>query len=437
MKKLYSIIVLACCVVAYAQAQTVSVYSKGVALLLTPDEADEMIFSGTMMSVGNEVIDVTEVDSITYSDQNFDPLRVEVNYNGAKSLVRLPLALADSVEVDKDGDYITLYSYKMGDPEITYALSGTTKDGAFVQDGSYKCKVELGGVNITSLRGAALHIKNGKRIDISVLDGTVNNFVDNADTLHDACFHVKGHPEFEGNGTINITGRGKHAYKSGEYTKLKKSAGTINILAAERDAMHVGQYFKMNGGKITVVEAVKADGIQVEFNNDETKELNGQMFLNGGNIDITLTADSCRGLKADSHVFIGGGVQRVKTTGISSRGLQNDGSVIIYNLNAEPDITLVSTGGYVEIDGKKKRSVGLKTDGSLYFHCGSLTLQADGDSKGRSADIAGDFVYVKDAYKLNASPAINLDGAYRSRTSEESIRDYEKSLGITLPTDND
>lgn len=437
MKKLYSIIVLACCAVAYAQAQTVSVYSKGVVLLLTPDEAGEMMFSGSQLSVGEEVLDVTTIDSITYSPRNFDPLRVEVDYQSAGSVVRLPLSLKALINVEKDGDYITLNSAAVADPEITYSLSGTTKDGAFVQEGNYKCTVELNGVSITSQRGAALHIKNGKRIDINVVDGTVNNFVDNADEEHDACFHVKGHPEFAGSGTINITGRGKHAYKSGEYTKLKKSAGTFNILAAVSDGMHIGQYFKMNGGSVNIGSDVMSDGIQVEFNSDETKELNGQMFLNGGNIDITLTADSCKGLKADSHIFIGGGVQRVKTTGISSRGLQNDGSVIIYNLNAEPDITLVSTGGYVEIDGKKKRSVGLKTDGTLYFHCGSLTLQADGDSKGRSADIAGDFVYVKDAYKLNASPAINLDGAYRSRTSEESIRDYEKSQGITLPTDND
>ena len=51
-------------------------------------------------------------------------------------------------------------------------------NGNFFQDGEYKCTVVLNGVSLTSQRGAAIDIQNGKRIDIEVVDGTTNTFVD-------------------------------------------------------------------------------------------------------------------------------------------------------------------------------------------------------------------------------------------------------------------
>ena len=232
--------------------QSLAIHSGSTTLLATPDEVGEMMVSGTNLSIGDTVLDVTDIDSMVYSAKNFDPLLVELNYSAQGCKVTMPLSLADSMWLEQDGAYVTVTSAKKGGDEVVYTLSGSTADGCFKQVGEYKCKVRLNGVNITSQRGAAVHIKNGKRIDIDVANGTVNTFVDHADTLHDACFHVKGHPEFFGMGTINITGKGRHAYKSGEYTELKDSLGTINILAAPADGMHVGQYFKMKGGTVNV-----------------------------------------------------------------------------------------------------------------------------------------------------------------------------------------
>ena len=198
--------------------QTFAITTDNVTLLATPDEVGEMMFIGGNLSIGDTVIDVTTISSMTYSAANFDPLLVDVQYSAQGGNVTMPLSLADSIWVERDGAYVTITSAKKGGAEVVYTLSGTTADGGFNQVGEYKCKVRLNGVNITSQRGAAVHIKNGKRIDIDVANGTVNTFVDHADTLHDACFHVKGHPEFFGMGTINITGKGRHAYKSGEYT---------------------------------------------------------------------------------------------------------------------------------------------------------------------------------------------------------------------------
>ena len=61
--------------------------------------------------------------------------------------------------------------------EITYNLSGTSSDGEFYMSGSYKATLALNGLTLTNktpvTSGAAIHIQNGKRIKVKVMDGTV------------------------------------------------------------------------------------------------------------------------------------------------------------------------------------------------------------------------------------------------------------------------
>lgn len=440
MKKIFPLLltaVMACGLWSAASAQTFAITTDKVTLLATPDEVGEMIFGGSNLSIGDTVIDVTTIKSMTYSDTDFDPLLVELNYSGNNCTITMPLALADSVSIEKEGAYATITSAKLGAPEITYSLSGTTTNGHFVQDGEFKCCVRLNGVSITSQKGAAVHIKNGKRINIDVANGTVNNFVDHADTLHDACFHVKGHPEFFGLGTINITGKGKHGYKSGEYTELKDSLGTINILAAPKDGMHVGQYFKMKGGTVNVRNGVLGDGIQAEITKDPTDEYNGQMMLRGGIVNIEIKGDSCEGLKCDSLFTICGGKQNVICSGLFSKCLCAGTSLVLYEYkSAKPNVTLTNNGGYVVVGGKNKKSVALKVEKDMYFHTGTLTLTANEDIKGKSANIGGDYVYVSKAVTLSAHPAMDVDGAMRVKKTEADIIAYEKTKGVTLPTDD-
>ncbi|MBQ7741370.1 MAG: carbohydrate-binding domain-containing protein [Bacteroidaceae bacterium] len=418
--------------------QTFAITTDNVTLLATPDEVGEMMFSGGNLSIGDTVIDVTTINSMTYSNANFDPQLVDVQYSAQGSAVTMPLSLADSLWVERDGAYVTITSAKKGGAEVTYSLSGTTADGAFKQVGEYKCKVRLNGVSITSQQGAAVHIKNGKRIDIDVVNGTVNNFVDHADTLHDACFHVKGHPEIFGLGTINITGKGRHAYKSGEYTELKDSLGTINILAAPADGMHVGQYFKMKGGTVNVSNGVKGDGIQAECDNDSTKQYNGQLFLRGGSVNIEISGDSCEGLKCDSLLTISGGTHSVTCSGLYSKCLKAGTYMVMYEKKSTPVVTLTNSGGYITyMEGKTekhKKSVCLKVEKDFFFHKGTLKLTADEDVKGKSANIGGDYVFVSKAVSLTASPAMDVDGAMRTMSDESKIIAREQGKGIYIST---
>lgn len=412
MKKHIITLLLTAIPVLTCVSQTLALYTKsGLTVLAAENEVDEMIVSGGQLTMGTQTFSIADLDSLKYLQQTFDPLRVQVNFADAKSSITLPLSLLPLLTIEQDGAYVNITSAATADPEITYALQGTTTNGAFLLNGIYKCGLVLNGVNITSRRGAAIRINNGKRIDVELVKGTTNNLADCQQGLQDACLHIKGHPEFKGEGTLNITGNTRHAYKSGEYTLLKRSTGAINILAAVGDAMHIGQYFHMRGGQITISPDVQKDGIQVDKDSDTTKINNGMVFLDSGIVNINLKSDDVSGIKCDSTFTCNGGNYTITMSGKAAKGIDVTRNAHIFATTSTPEFNLTASGGYLTVLGKKKKSACFKVDGNLYFHAGKITTQATGD-KARGLKVNGDYYYVPAKTTLTPNSP-NVDGAIR------------------------
>lgn len=412
MKKHIITLLLTAMPVLTCVSQTLALYTKsGLTVLAAENEVDEMIVSGGQLTMGTQTFSIADLDSLKYLQQTFDPLRVQVNFADAKSSITLPLSLLPLLTIEQDGAYVNITSAATTDPEITYALQGTTTNGAFLLNGIYKCGLVLNGVNITSRRGAAIRINNGKRIDVELVKGTTNNLADCQQGLQDACLHIKGHPEFKGEGTLNITGNTRHAYKSGEYTLLKRSTGAINILAAVGDAMHIGQYFHMQGGQITISPDVQKDGIQVDKDSDTTKINNGMVFLDSGIVNINLRSDDVSGIKCDSTFTCNGGNYTITMSGKAAKGIDAARNAHIFATTSTPEFNLTASGGYLTVLGEKKKSACFKVDGNLYFHAGKITTQATGD-KARGLKVNGDYYYVPAKTTLTPNSP-NVDGAIR------------------------
>ena len=417
MKKTITALLFATLPLLSSLAQSLALYTKGgITILANGDEAGEMLVSGGQITMGDCTFNIADLDSLVYLDSSFDPLNVQVSYAGAKSYVTVPLSLMPQLAITQDGAYVDITSTAAADPEITYTLQGTTTDGAFQLNGSYKCGVVLNGVNITSKKGAAIYIKNGKRIDVQLADNTVNTLADCTGGLQDACFHIKGHPEFKGGGTLNITGNTRHAYKSGEYTLLKRSTGTINILAAESDAMHIRQYFQMRGGQINIKSGVKGDGIQAELNADSTKENNGMVLLDSGIVNINIAADDVCGIKCDSTFTCNGGQYTIDMSGRGAKCIDVSHDAYIYAVTSTPVFNLTASGDYLTVVengvSDKKKSTCFKVDGSLYFHAGTITTDNKEGEKARGLKIKGDYYYVPSKATLTPNTP-NVDGAIK------------------------
>ncbi len=406
MKKLALFSALLLCVVS-AKAQTMYFWKSNVALAADAAALGVMEYSqdGTALTVIDSVMNLQDIDSITVGTPiDASTVRVVYGANGAWAVV--PFALSRKVAVSIDGTYVDAVSTAVDGSDIVYSLSGESNDGAFTQTGSYKCSVSLEGLSLVSKRGAAINIANGKRIKFLLAEGTVNTLSDLAGGTQKACLYVKGHPEFEGGGTLNVTGNTSHAIGTGEYMYVK--SGNINILSAANDGIHAGQYFKIKGGSV-VVRNAKGDGIQAAVTKDATDEFNGQMIINGGKIDITSTAADVKLLRCDSLMTISGGTIVINGTADGIKGIATDGNLVVNQDNGTVSIDVTVSGGvYTDpVTSATSKTRCIKVDGDFTITAGTIkanatgkksaTIKVDGvSSKGSAASVTTNDGYVFD-----------------------------------------
>lgn len=239
---------------------------------------------------------------------------VTIAYNGNSATVTVASNISSYVTVQSGtSSHVKLVQSESVDAlvgEITYTLSGSSTDGEFYMEGSYKASVELNGLTLTNPSGPAINIQNGKRIKLSAKNGTVSTLTDGVNADYNGCVHCKGHLELKGKGTLNVVGNSKHGIYSKEYMQVKNL--TLNVTAATKDAIHCKEYFLMESGTVTINSAGD-DGIQVELANDPVTgiiadhedENTGNFYMEGGTLTINNYAD--KAVKADGELKITGG----------------------------------------------------------------------------------------------------------------------------------
>lgn len=276
--------------------------------------------------------------------------------SGTSSHVKI-VQSADFAGVDANSDN--------EDGEIIYSLSGTSTDGEFYMEGSFKATVELNSLTLTNPSGPAINIQDGKRIEVSAKKGTVNNLTDGANDTYNGCLHCKGHTKLKGKGTLNITGNSKHAVYSKEYLEIKNL--TLNITAAKKDAIHCKEYFLMESGTVDITGATE-DGIQVELDGttstgitaNHEDEDTGNFYQEGGT--LTISGYGGKAIKADGSITYKGGTQNFNTsdtsaaTGISQIENEASADATYYNLQGRKIIT-ISKGLYIFKSGNTTKKI--------------------------------------------------------------------------------
>lgn len=337
---------------------------------------------------------INKCDSIVFSEPQMDDA-VNIVYSGTTAKVTIPSSATGVTCTSGTSSDVVISCTNVKD-EITYKVSGTSENGSLTISGEYKMTVVLNGANITSSKGAAIDIQCGKRIAVVLAEGTENNLVDAASGSQKACLYTKGHFEFEGAGTLNVTGNASHAIASKEYTQLKKTVGAINIKKAANDAFHIGQYFQMNGGKISIDKNTTNDGIQAELTSDATDENNGQIIIKGGTIDMAIAnAEDAKGIKADGDITISGGTINIENSSNGSRGIQTDTNLTINADDKPTTITINSTGGKCTVAADADdphKCYGIKIDGDLTITGGSTTVT------GKNVKVGGKYTITEGTF---------------------------------------
>ena len=366
-----------------AVAQTLNVRVGGVVYQVPANHTEDITFTDvSTLSLLGKSFAISEISEIYVDNATVTENQVGIAYDGTSALVTVPYNIMSLLTVKVSGADVSISQSSSLAEEVSYVLSGSTTNGSFTTDGSFKATIVLDGVTLTSQTGAAITIDNSKRINVEV-NGT-NTLADAASGSQKACFYIKGHAEFSGSGTLNITGNAKHAYRSNEYTQLKKKfTGKLNVLGAASDGLHVQQYFQQNAGNVTI-QGVGGDGVEVEFDKDDDnviktdEENTGQIVIKGGTLDITTTADACKGLKAEGNVEIQDGTLTITQSG----GLEVTDD-LSYTTAVKSDKDINITGGTITINNTADGGKGLSADGNVYIDESNTTTIIDITANGK------------------------------------------------------
>lgn len=353
---------------------------------------------GASFTAGGTTYSTSQVDSITIVKH------ITVTFDGNTASVDLGIASPADITYTINGANVVMNNTNETE-EMEFELRGTSNSGSFTYNGTYKCKIHLNGLNLTSTSGAALDIQDGKRIDLILTDGTENTLADAASGVQKAALYCKGHLEVSGSGNLNVTGNTRHAIATNEYMLIKKNTGTITVSKAVSDAMHIKQYFQMNGGTVNL-SGMGGDGIQAEAKNDPDEELNGQILIKGGSINIDVTADDTKGIKSDDLITISGGTFVINAKGAGSKGISAGTNMIINEDDAATTMTIAATGGVYEDPETDDTSkcMGIKVTKDLTISAGTITVTNTGR---KSKGIKVDGIY----YAKGGTVTANVDAA--------------------------
>ena len=398
MRRFSSFLIAAVATVA-AMAQTLNIEVGSVTYQIPAADAGSMLYTaGTSLTIADNTYSIADITRIYVDDAVVGDTTVYVVYDGTAASVLVDGRIAKYVSVAVSGAHVSItQSTEVSDDttgEITYTLSGSSTDGEFYLSGSYKATVELRGLTLTNPTGAAINIQDGKRIAVSVKNGTVNTLSDGSASTQKAAFVCKGHTEFKGKGTLTVNSTVGHGIWSGEYLEMKNC--TINVAKSAKDGINCNEYFLMESGTLTIA-GVGSDGIQCSIDGTESTgtlaghdgEDSGSIYIEGGTLDLTITGDAAKGLKADGDVVISAGSVTVTQSG----NIEVEGSDISYPTSIKSDGNISVTGGTVSITNTGAGGKGMSAEGTLTIDEASadvstnVTIEANG--KGGIAETTG------------------------------------------------
>ena len=246
---------------------------------------------------------------------------------------------------------------------LLLVLSGSTADGSLLVFRDKKYGIQLKGVSITNSDGPAINNQCGKALYLEVVGSTVNSLTD-GDTYDESvnyqqkgALFSEGQIFFSGAGELTVTGNCKNAIASDDYIIV-------------------------DGWPVITAQSSTGHGIKV----------NDGIWINGGTLDIKVTADAARGIKSDSVVVITRGDVSIKTTGDC-----------VYD-EAEDDYSSAAC---------------IKCDDAFTMTAGTLTMTSSGDG-GKGLNCA-DVVTVKGGIFSAITTGSNEEGKPKAVKGDKGI----------------
>ena len=298
--------------------------------------------------------------------------------------------LPDGVEATVDGAGVIINSTIAG---VAYELKGSSSNGYFKIYSEKKFHLTLNGVSLTNPTGAPINIQSGKRVFVTLADGTSNSLVDGSsyntpdDEDEKGTFFSEGQLIFNGKGSLEVTGNKKHGIVSDDYIRFRTGTN-IYITASNGHGIKANDYVAIGGGVLNIeVSGTAKKGISSD----------GYVLVSGGRTTILTSGDGeydededdvsgAAGIKADLYFQMEGGQLNIKSTGAGGKGINTDGEIIIN----DGDIQVITTGQTFtyssDLDSKAK---GIKSDTDVTVNGGTIKIKATGGEGSEGLEAKG------------------------------------------------
>lgn len=298
---------------------------------------------------------------------------------------------------------------------VCYILSGTTANGSFTVLGEKKYAVLLNGADITNPDSAALNLLSTKRAFVTLATGTTNTLADGTGGSHKGTLYAKGKLLFNGTGAFSVTANTNNAIHSADYI-IFNPGNNIRVRSVANHGIKANDGIIINGGIINVeVSAPAAKGINSE----------SHIFVNGGRTTVLTTgggtydsdlreAKAAAAIKADSTITVNGGELHLKSTGAGGKGISGDTQA---NINGGT-IRVITTGTQYKSGADISSPKGIKTDGDISITGGTIWVRTSGtkaegiETKGALTIAGGETASYAYDDAINASLDINITGGY-------------------------
>ena len=279
----------------------------------------------------------------------------------------------NGVEVTVSGGHVT--ANHGSTKKVCYVVSGTTTNGSLTIMGDKKYAVRLNGVNITNPDSAALNLLSGKRAYVILTDGTTNTLADGTGGSQKGALYCKGKLLFNGSGSLSVTGNTNNGIHSADYIVFRKG-NKVYVKSSANHGIKANDGIFINGGILNVeVSAAAAKGINCE----------SHVIVNGGRTTVLTSGNGtydtedkeCKGaagIKADSTLTVNAGELWLKSTGSGGKGINVDMEATVNG----GSVYIVTTGGQFKSNNDTSSPKGIKVDGNLTINGGTIWVRTSG-----------------------------------------------------------
>ena len=330
------------------------------------------------LSTFDVAIDKTSAEPTEVASEYFPDEEDALENNSFETVVTIDLSnpvskTENGVELTTNGGHVTAnHGSTKG---VCYVVSGTTTNGSLTIVGDKKYAVKLNGMSITNPDSAALNLLSSKRAYVILADGTTNTLTDGTGGSHKGALYSKGKLLFNGSGALNVTGNTNNGIHSADYIVFRKG-NNIHVKSTANHGIKANDGVFVNGGILNVeVSAAAAKGISSESN----------IIFNGGRTTVLTTgggtydtedkeAKGAAAIKADSTLTVNGGELWLKSTGSGGKGITVDMEACFNG----GSVYIITTGGQYKSNNDTSSPKGIKADGNITFNGGRTWVRTSG-----------------------------------------------------------